>query len=316
MAMTRQRSRIFDYAVYLAIRSLICLFQCLSNSLARSLVNGVALLAYFLDRKHWLLARANLGNAFPGRYSASELDALVLAMYRHFLTLLVEISQLHRRLRRHNAKFYLDMGPDEATICDMLRSDRPLLMVSGHFGNWELAGCGFGALGFKTYALARPLDNPYLEVFLRRFREHRGQRILDKNGDLTLLKDTLARGGKIAVLADQRAGPRGLQVSFFGRTASTHKGVAVLSLQYRAPILVLGCRKFAEPMRYQLFVEDIIYPEDYAGSRSDAVRRITQRHTAALERIIKTAPEQYFWLHNRWKHQPVNVNTPRLPLAA
>jgi KDO2-lipid IV(A) lauroyltransferase len=71
---------------------------------------------------------------------------------------------------------------------------------------------------------------------------------------------------------------------------------------------VVGVKKVGEPMRYQVVVEDIIYPEEYSGFRAEAVRRITQRYTAALERVVNSAPEQYFWLHNRWKqHAPPAV---------
>src|SRR6202011_3715603 len=150
-------------------------------------------------------------------------------------SLLVEISRLPRKLHRHNAEHFFDLGPQRQAILALLRSHRPLLIVTGHFGNWELAGYGLGACGFQTYAVARPLDNPYLEGYLRRFREHMGQIMLAKK-DLRQIKAALSKGGKIAVLADQSAGPRGLLVDFFGRGASTHKGIAVLALQHQAPM--------------------------------------------------------------------------------
>ena len=141
--------------------------------------------------------------------------------------------------------------------------------MTGHFGNWELAGYGLGALGLRTYAVSRPLDNPYLEAFLRRFRQHTGQTMLAKK-NLAQIHEALAKGGKVAVLADQGAGPRGLWVDFFGRRASTHKGVAVLALQHRAVLLVVGVRKVGEPMRYRVVVEDIVFPEEYSGPRTQA----------------------------------------------
>jgi KDO2-lipid IV(A) lauroyltransferase len=93
-------------------------------------------------------------------------------------------------------------------------------------------------------------------------------------------------------------------VDFFGRPASTHKAIALLALEHRVPLLVVGVRKVGEPLRYEVRAEDHILPEDYDG-RTDAVRAMTQRFTAALERVVRASPEQYFWLHRRWKHQPV-----------
>ena len=190
-------------------------------------------------------------------------------------------------------------------LLDPLLSGRPLMFVTGHFGNWELGGFILGALGFKTYAIARTLDNPYVDWFLRvKFREKTGQQILSKDDDYERIKQVLANNGVLATLADQDAGQRGLFVDFFGRPASTHKAVALLSMAYKVPLAVIGTAKLGEPMRYAVLVEDVIYPEEYDG-RPDAVRQITERFSTALERLVRRYPQQYFWLHRRWKHQPL-----------
>ena len=313
MEMPRKQSPTLNYLVYLATRVGVCLFQIVSREAAQTIVRGLAWLAFRVDRRHRLIALDNLRRAFPGRYSESRLNDLVFATYAHLFNLLVEMSQLPRKMHRGNVAQYFNLAPREKEILDLLRSDRPVLIVTGHFGNWELAGYGLGAMGLKTFAVSRPLDNPYLESFLRRFREHTGQTMLAKR-DIGQIHEALANGGKIAVLADQCAGARGLPVDFFGRPASTHKGVAVLALQHRAALLVVGVRKVGEPMRYQVVVEDIIFPEEYAGPRARIVRQITQRYTAGLEHAIRSAPEQYFWLHNRWKKRRVAPASP--PLAA
>jgi KDO2-lipid IV(A) lauroyltransferase len=175
--------------------------------------------------------------------------------------------------------------------------------VTGHCGHWEIAGYALGFTGFSTYAIARPIDNPYLDRFLRRFRERTGQRVLAKKGDYDLLRELLAAGAAVGTLGDQDAGQRGLFVDFFGRPASTHKAIALLSLEYRVPLVVVGTPRIGEPLHYEVIVEDLILPEEYDGRR-DAVPAITQRFTTALERLIRRHPEQYFWLHRRWKHQP------------
>src|SRR5262249_32861073 len=157
---------------------------------------------------------------------------------------------------------------------------------------------------FRTHAVARPLDNPYLDDFLRRFREKTGQRVLAKKGDFDQITELLKSGGVLATLADQDAGQRGLFVEFFGRPASTHKAIALMAIEYDVPLVVVGVPKVRRrPMHYHVVVEELIEPSDFAG-RPDAVRAITQRYTAALERVIRSHPEQYFWLHRRWKHQP------------
>ena len=119
----------------------------------------------------------------------------------------------------------------------------------------------------------------------------------------------LDSGGVIATLADQDAGQRGLFVDFFGRPASTHKAIALLALEHRVPVVVTGTPKVAEPLFYQVVSGEVIYPEEYDG-RPDAVEALTQRFTSALESLVRQAPGQYFWLHRRWKHQPVKARKP------
>jgi KDO2-lipid IV(A) lauroyltransferase len=303
--MSKPRSVVADYCVYLVVRCVLCLIQALPPPAARKVGAGLAWLAYRLDRRHRQVAVDNLRQAFPGQFADAEIDALVRAVYRHFCTLLVEIAHLPRKLHANTWRRYLELSGGRRLVGCLL-SGRPLMLVTGHFGNWEMAGYALGLFGFTAHAIARPLDNPFVDDFLRRFRESTGQKVLAKHGDFEQMQAILDGGGVLATLADQDAGQRGLFVDFFGRPASTHKAVGLLALEHRVPLLVIGARKVGEPMRYQLVVDDLILPEDYEG-RPDAARAITQRFTTALERIIRTAPAQYFWVHRRWKHQPAKA---------
>jgi KDO2-lipid IV(A) lauroyltransferase len=127
--------------------------------------------------------------------------------------------------------------------------------------------------------------------------------ILSKTGDFDRITGVLKAGGIVATLGDQDAGPKGLFVDFFGRPASTHKAVALLALEHGALMTVIGVARVGTPMRYSLEVEEVVDPHDYAD-RPDAVKAITERFTQAFERLVRRHPEQYFWLHRRWKHEP------------
>jgi KDO2-lipid IV(A) lauroyltransferase len=300
----KRRSPLADYAAYLLVRIAVCVVQALSWPRALQLARGAARLAFRLDRRHRLVAIDNVRQAF-GHLDAPAVDALVRASYVHFCTMLVEMMRLPRLLHRHNVADYIhDARPDDRErILALIRSGRPRLVLLGHFGNWEILSYATGLLGFRGSVLARRLDNPYLDRFLARFRGNTGLTLLDKRADYPRVLETLARGGGLGMVGDQDAGPRGLFVRFFGRPASTVKSIALLSLEYGAPILVLGAARVAHPMKYRMYFEDLILPEDYAG-RPDATRAMTQRYTDALERMIRRHPEQYFWLHRRWKTPP------------
>jgi KDO2-lipid IV(A) lauroyltransferase len=305
--MSKQRSVSMDWLVYATIRLVVCVLQVLPFGAACGLAAAFAWVAYRADRRHRLVALDNLRHAFPGRYTEAELGRLVRAVYRHFCLMLIEIVHAPRLLRASTWRRHLRL--DERRFSALLLSGRPLMFVAGHFGNWELGNVVFGLLGFPIHAIARPLDNRFADDFLRRYRERTGGKLLAKKGDFDQMQAILAGGGVLGTVADQDAGPRGLFVDFFGRPASTHKAVALLALEHGVPLVVLGGRRAVSPgrlpgtIRYEVVIEDVILPEEYAG-HADAVRAMTQRFTAALERLIRTAPEQYFWLHRRWKHRP------------
>jgi KDO2-lipid IV(A) lauroyltransferase len=302
--MSKRRYPIADYAVYLAVRIVVCLLQALSFRSGCELAKGLAWLIYKVDRRHRLVALDNLHHAF-GECDPIERDRQIRAVYLHFCTMLIEIVHLPRLLYPHNWKRYITIHNHRSAL-DVLLTGRPVLVVSGHFGNWEFGGYTLALFGFRTNAIARPLDNPHVDAFLRRFREHTGQQVLKKDGDFDRIQNVLATGGILLTLGDQDAGQKGQFVDFFNRPASTHKAVALLALEYNVPMIVMTCSRASNDggiPRYEVEVPDIIDPQEYKN-RPDAVPALTQRFTTALENAIRHHPEQYFWLHRRWKHQP------------
>jgi KDO2-lipid IV(A) lauroyltransferase len=295
------RSKAADYAAYLVLRVIVCVLQMLSYEASMRLANVLAQLVYWIDRRHRLVAADNLRHAFP-QLPAAKIDPLVRATYRHFIALVMVIFHLQRRFHIYSWRRYLEMQ-GERHLAEALLSGRPALLVTGHFGNWEMGGYTLGLFGFETFAIARTLDNPYVDRFLKKFRQRTGQEIIAKHGEIERIDQLLRADGALATLGDQDAGQKGMYVTFFDRPASTHKAIALMSLQYQAPMVVLGIAHVGEPMRHRLIIQDVILPEEYAG-QPDAIRRMTQRFTTALETLVRQYPEQYLWLHRRWKHQP------------
>src|SRR5262249_38124352 len=289
------------YAVYLLIRVIVCVVQALSWSWTLGFARLLARLAYRVDRRHRAVADDNLRHAFP-ELRPAEREALVRSTYEHFTAMAVEMIRLPRSLSPANVTQYFHWA-DPQDLERMLawgRSGRPLLGLTGHFGNWEVLSYVFGMGGCRGGIVARRLDNPYLDRLLADLPRQTGLTLLDKNRDYQRMLDILERGGSLGLVGDQDAGPRGLFVDFLGRLASPCKLIALLSLQHGAPILVLGAARVVSPLRYVISLEDTILPEDYAA-RPDATQAITLRYTQALERLIRRVPEQYFWLHRRWK---------------
>ena len=299
--MTKPRKPAVDLAVYLAVRIAVCVVQALPAAWAFAFAELLARAAYRVNRRHREVAADNLRHAFPDRPPAA-IDRLVRECYRHFAILVVELALIPRKLRIHNWRHFAALVHGDRVLAGLL-AGRPLLIVTAHFGNWEMAGYVLGAVGFRTYAIARVLDNPHLEQFLKQFRQATGQTIIAKKDDFDRLTGVLTGGGKVATLGDQDAGPRGVFVSFFNRPASAHKAVALMAIEFNAPLVIVGVPRVVGPLDYRIIAEEVIDPQDFA-SRPDAIRAITQRYHDALERLIRRHPEQYFWLHRRWKTQP------------
>ena len=192
----------------------------------------LAWLVHRIDHRHRRVADENLRHAFAEGLTDAQRERLVADVYCHFCRLLIEMIHLPRRLHINNWQRFVRLR-DGPQLVDCLLSDRPLLIVTGHFGNWEMAECS-GCSVPCADAIARPLDNPYLDDFLHRFRERTGQKMLAKHGDFNQTESILSAGARMGTLADQDAGRAVVFVEFFGRPASTHKAMALMALEHRA----------------------------------------------------------------------------------
>jgi KDO2-lipid IV(A) lauroyltransferase len=292
-----------DYLVYLLIRFIVALAQMLTIEQSYALAGFLARILHHFDARHRKVGQENLVHAYGEGWSAARRDQVILGVYVHFCRVLMEILHAPRKLHLTNWRERVQLAGHVPIMDQLITGGRPMIFLSGHYGNWELAGYIFGLFGFPTASVARTLDNPYLDRYLRSFRERTGQALIPKTGGYEQMVAVLQSGGILSFLADQDAGQRGLFVEFFGRPASSHKAIALLAIEHQAPVVVGVARRIGPGFRYEIRCEDVIDPADLAGTADD-VRILTQRYTSALERLIRQDPTQYLWLHRRWKHQP------------
>jgi KDO2-lipid IV(A) lauroyltransferase len=224
--------------------------------------------------------------------------------------MVVEIAHAPRVIQKTTWRRHLRIEGMEAMV-RTLWLDRPKVILSGHFGNFELAAYLFGVFGFRIFSVARELDNPLLDEFVTRFRESRGQKILPKRGSAPDVAIVLEENGAIGLLGDQAAGPRGCWVQFFGRPASVHKAIGVFALSSNAPIMVCSAtRRSGRLFDYDLRLEGVADPE--AGTPETAgLTAVSQWYTDLLELAIRRAPPQYWWVHRRWRGKPAAAKVSR-----
>ncbi|MDO5308689.1 MAG: lysophospholipid acyltransferase family protein [Planctomycetia bacterium] len=297
--MRKQIHKAIDYIVYLIVRIAICVVQSLSLSQCE---RGSEILAFVFNdvlRVRRKLTDTNLRFAFPEK-SEHERNLISRGMWRHLFLLASEAALAPRQLHVLNWHRHV-MIENGRALFKALQADRPIILITAHFGNFELGGFLLGLLGYPTFSVARELDNGYLNDFVSDFRGQTGQYIIDKNTGYEDILSVLRSNGVMAFLADQSAGRKGAWVKFFNRPASAYKAMALLSVEYDAPIFVCyATRRNDQPLSFTMRLVDSLDPRELPED-VQSIQQITQWHVTRLEEQIRLAPDQYWWLHNRWK---------------
>jgi KDO2-lipid IV(A) lauroyltransferase len=292
-----------DFVVYLIIRMLIAAVQAFPLPACE---RGAELLATLFARAlrfRGNVVDKNLRIAFPGM-TAEERDAVTWEMWRHLILMIAEIAQTPRKVHETNWREHSNIVHQEQFVRTLL-SGRPLVLISGHFGNFELGGYLMGLFGFPTYTVARALDNRFLDRFVNDFRGRTGQYMLPKKGSGADIQRILENNGILTLLGDQAAGDRQCWVNFFGKPASTHKAVSVFSLANNAPTMVSYARRTGSALHYEVGPAAICDPLD-PNFAYGSVPLLAQWYTDHLEQLVRESPEQYWWVHRRWKGEPNN----------
>ena len=286
---------------YLALRLAAGELIQLAPGTAFGVAEGVGLLAYRALGGRTRTGRENLAAAYP-ELSPEERERLLRSVYRNLFRTAAEVLYLRKLVRPDNWRDYVEIENADAAL-DVCLAGKGGILVSGHLGNWELMGHVMGYIGLDSQALARPLDNPLLDRYLLGLRESGLRRIILKSGAGAVIEKALSEGGFISILIDQDAGHRGAFVRFFGRPASTWRTPAILSMKTGAPILPGCCVRLGKGTRFRIIVGRPIVPDPDADVKAETLR-ITGEFTRQLEGWVRQYPEQYLWLHRRWKSAP------------
>jgi KDO2-lipid IV(A) lauroyltransferase len=194
------RGKAIDFAAYVFIRVMIALVQALPLDACEKCAE---VLATFFTRVVPIRRRVideNLQTAFPS-LTADERHCLSWQMWRHLFLMMAEIAQTPRKVHETNWKEHSHIVNQELFVRTLL-SGRPLVLISAHYGNFELGGYLMGLFGFPTYTVARALDNQYLDRWVNDFRGRTGQYMLPKKGSGADIQRILERGGILTLLGD------------------------------------------------------------------------------------------------------------------
>lgn len=283
---------------YLAFRGASGAARILGDAGSARLLAALGRLAYRPLGIRRRLVESQLRLAFPERDEA-WVRRTAAAAYAHLGREGAAMIRLSSLSREHVAARTEVEGLEAFRAA--LAEGRGLVLVTGHFGNWEIGGAALAARGIPIDGVAQRQSNPLFDREIVAARERLGMRIIERRRATKEGLRALREGRVVALVADQDARGAGVFVPFFGRLASTHRGPAVLALRTGAP-LFLGTALRTPAGGYHVRLEPVEVERD--GDAEEVVRCLTAAFTARLEAAIRAAPEQYFWHHRRWKTRP------------
>ncbi len=285
---------------YVGLRAAVATLSAVGWRRASSLGGALGRLGYAPFGVRRSVVERQIAAAFP-EWDADRVAQVARASYDHLGRLAVETA-LMPSLGRKGILDLVSRTTGWDLVERAIEAKRGLLLIAGHFGNWEVSGAYIAARGVPVDVIVRRMSNPIFDRYLNQTRADLGMTVVYDAEAVRRTTRSLKEGRAIGFLADQGVlNLASTHVPFFGRPAKTPRGPAVFTLRYHAPTLFVSAVREPDG-RFHLSFEDVPYEE--TGDRESDIDGIVASYTRILEGLVRKTPEQYFWQHRRWKHQP------------
>jgi KDO2-lipid IV(A) lauroyltransferase len=290
-----------EWIEYAAVCAILKTLGILPRGVARGLAAGVARAMYAVLPKLRRTAEFNLRLAFP-EWDDARREAVIRGMVRNLGWMAAEFARLPR-YSKENIEEVVILEDHENFLAGQRRG-KGVLYLTGHIGAWELSSFAHALYGFPLHYMARPLDNTRVDALVNRYRCLSGNQPVFKNESARLLLKILREAGTVGILTDQNTMPEeGVFVDFFGKTACTTTGIARVALHTDAAV-VPGYAYWDEGIqKYRLRFEPAVELIRTGDTERDIFVN-TQKFAKVIESIIRKHPEQWVWVHARWKTRP------------
>lgn len=291
----RLRRRVRSVLVAVVLQVLIVALGRLSWASAQSFGRGLGALGWHLSRRERRRALGHLALALPETGEA-ERRRLARSCFRHHGMNVAECLHLLARPPAEVVRHVEVEGWDE--VERLRREGRPILLLTAHLGNWELLGPVVANRGIRLWAVVRGLDDPVLGEVLTRLRRHFGSQVIERGSRIAArqLLEALRGGGALCMLIDQDIQVEGVWVPFFGRDAYTPVGAAKVALRRGAAVVPAFLERLPDGSHRARFRPPLELPADAAAA--------TAAMTAIIESEVRRRPEQWVWMHRRWRRRP------------
>ncbi len=291
-----------DYIAYIIVRSLNIVFSVVPISISLWLGRRIGSLAFFFNKKRRVIAYANLKAAFAKEKSPDELKKITKKVYQTLVQTFMEVLNLTKIDRKYYDE-YIEI-PHIERLQNAAKSGRGTILLTAHFGDWEMSSLVSSVIGFPIMVLAREQKMKRLNELLNRLRESNGCKVIRKGMQTKNILKGLRANNIVGILSDQDAGKNGMFVDFFGRPTSCHTGPFEIAKHTGSLILPNFIVRTGGP-HHKICLEEYI---DFKETKSDDdIRENLQNFTKLLESYIRKYPDQWLWLHKRWKSTPVRA---------
>lgn len=289
-----------NYIEFIIFKIFVFIVRSLPFRLSQRLGRLFGIFAYHFIPYRKKVALDNLRNSFPEK-SEKEIRKILKMAYVNFFITIFEFINFPKLKVDDFKKFVRFENLDYAK--DALKIGNGLILMSGHFGNWELSAIASAIeIGKPLNVIVKTQRNRLVDAEINKWRCWFGNRVIPMERAFRESLRILSDGGIVALLADQSAPREGLYVNFLGRPASTFAGPAVMSIKSKAPI-VMGFAIRDKNFNYRIVFEKLNF--DFAGENEDEmILKLTQMHTSMLEKYVRLYPDHWLWFHRRWKHKP------------
>ncbi len=286
---------------FLLLWTLVKVLGSLPRPLARSIGANIGHLAFLLVPRLRRAGYRNLNLAFPQKTPA-EREQILRGVYRNLGWLLAEFCQMRRYTPQNTLPFLRYDGLEHYLAAN--NEGRGVLILTAHLGAWELSSFYHSLMGHPMSIVIRRLDNPLVDNFVNRIRCLHGNRVLHKDDFARGLLASMRRGETVGILMDTNmTPPQGVFVDFFGHPACTGSGLARLAMKTGARVLPGFLLWEAEIGQYVLRFGAPIPLQSTGNFEADVIAN-TAAFTKVIEDYIRQYPDQWLWLHRRWKTRP------------
>ena len=253
-----------------------------------------------ISRRHWRLVLTNMNIAFGKEKTPEELEQLAYAAYHHAGRSLVEFLRMHRMSREKLLATANLVGTEH--FDQALAQGKGLILLTAHYGNWELGGARIVAAGYPMNVIARNQSDPKVTDLLMGQRLAVGMKVIDRDRGAAGAIRALRRNEIVAILLDQNASTNGVFVDFFGKQAATAAGPAGIARKAGSPVVPIFAVRNPDNT-HTGFIQPPLQLEYTEDKQADIVRN-TQIMVKVIEEQIRRRPELWFWMHRRWKKRP------------